>query len=140
MREVNIMNTISISSYIKGAKNAKLTMDNCIKDGILFSAELIVLSILLLIYSGVASYLTIIMMSAAIILLVSTIISRSIFMKKVNVFFESHPDDKSYATNEDYIDDSMSVLKIGTYTAVINIITTVISVLTVLILIVGLLT
>ena len=47
MREVNIMNTISISSYIKGAKNAKLTMDNCIKDGILFSAELIVLSILI---------------------------------------------------------------------------------------------
>ena len=136
---MNVMNTISIS-YIKGAENAKSTIDTCIKDGILFSTELIVLSILLLIYSGIVSYLTIIMMIAAIVLLVSTIISRFIFMNKVNVFYESHPDNQVYTANENYVDDSIQILKLGTYTAVINIVTTVISILTVLILIVGMLT
>lgn len=136
---MNVMNTISIS-YIKGAKNAKSTIDACIKDGILFSTELIVLSILLLIYSGIVSYLTIIMMIAAIVLLVSTIISRFIFMNKVNIFYESHPDNQVYTANENYVDDSIQILKLGTYTAVINIVTTVISILTVLILIVGMLT
>lgn len=139
MKEVIMMNTISIS-YIKGAKNAKSTIDTCIKDGILFSAELIVLSILLLIYSGIISPLTIIMMVSAIILLVSTIISRFIFMNKVNLFYRSHPDSDIQTTKEKYIDDSMSVLKLGTCTAIINIITTVISILTVLILLVGILT
>ena len=133
------MNTISLS-YIKGAKNAKSTIDNCIKDGILFSTELIVLSVLLLIYSGVVSSLTIFMIVSAIILLVSTIISRFIFMNKVKLFYNNHPDNRVYTTNTDYIDDSMEVLKLGTYIAVINIITTIISVLTLLILLVGILT
>jgi hypothetical protein len=142
------MNTTISLSYIKGIKNAKRTLDISIKDGILFSAELIVLSILLLIYSGVISTLSVIVMITSIILLISSIISRYVFMNKVSSFYKIHPDNKVYVTDdgnsytinyEEYVDDSMSLLKLGTYTAIINIITTVISILTLLILIVGLL-
>ena len=131
------MNTISLS-YIKGLKNAKSTIDTSIKDGILFSAELIALSVLLLIYSGTISTLTIIVMATSIVLLISSIISRYVFINKVSLFYKTHSDTREYTTNENYVDDSMSILKLGTYTAIINIVTTVISVLTVLMLIVGL--
>lgn len=140
------MNAISLS-YVKGLKNAKSTLDISIKDGILFSAEIIVLSILLLIYSGVISTLTVVVMITSIILLISSIVSRLVFMNKVSLFYKIHPDSKITITNdndaytincEEYVDDSMSVLRLGTYTAIINIITTVISILTLLILICGL--
>lgn len=128
----------STLSYIKGARSAKTVLKDSIKEGITFSAELIILSILLLVYSGIASTLTIGMISSAIILLVVTLITRFIFVNKVDNFYSEHSDDTvTECKNAEYVDDSMNILRMGTYTAIINIITVTISLITLFIMVIS---
>lgn len=117
--------------YTKGIKSARLVLKDCIKEGIIFSAELIVLSILLLIYGGMASVCTVVLLTSAIVLLIATIIARAIFVNKVNIFHEDYPESKGDSKDNQFINASMSILKMGTYTAIINIITTTVSLITV---------
>lgn len=117
--------------YTKGVKSARLVLKDCIKEGIIFSAELIVLSILLLIYGGMASVCTVVLLTSAIVLLIATIIARAIFVNKVNIFHEDYPESKGDSKDNQFINASMSILKMGTYTAIINIITTTVSLITV---------
>ena len=124
--------------YTKGVKSARLVLKDCIKEGIIFSAELIVLSILLLIYGGMASVCTVVLLSSAIVLLIATIIARAIFVNKVNIFHEDYPESKGDSKDNQFINASMSILKMGTYTAIINIITTTVSLITVCALIIEL--
>ena len=132
--------TISNGSYIKGAKSVKKILKTSIKEGIIFSSELIVLSILLLFYSGVASALTIGMITIAILLLIATVITKSIFENKLSLFHSTHSEEVDLKSkNKEFIDDSMDVLKMGSYTAIINIITTTISLITVFILVISML-
>ena len=125
---------VSIMRYAKGAKTAKNTIKKAIKNGITFSTELIVLSILLLIYSGAASVITITMISLAVILLIASLISEYVFSTKMNEFYLDHSSDvvelHSSENKEKYLDVSMNLLKMGTYTAIVNIITTVLSLVT----------
>lgn len=119
-------------SYARGAKSAKVILKNSIKEGIVFSTELIILSILLLVYSGITSIAVIGLIGVAIILLVASVITRSIFESKMDTFYVNHPDKEiDSENNEEYVDDSMNILKMGSYTAIINIITTTISLITV---------
>ena len=126
-------------SYIKGAKSAKSIIRNSIKDGIIFSAELIILSIFLLVYSGIVSIGTIVLVVLAIVLLSASVITRSIFVNKMDAFYKAHPDKEIDVQHEEYVDDSMNILKMGSYTAIINIITTTISLITVCIIVMGIL-
>jgi hypothetical protein len=141
MKEGMIMdaNVTSSRGYVKGARSAKNILKDSIKEGITFSAELIVLSILLLIYSGVASAITIGMIVLAVVLLIATLIARSVFVNKVKLFYSDHPEEELVKKNEEYVDTSMSILKMGTYTAIVNIVTVTLSLITVCILIVGIL-
>ncbi len=133
----SISNIKDSRSYVNGAKKAKTILKKSIKEGIVFSSELIVLSILLLIYSGAASAVTIVLVSLAVILLVASVITKSIFETKMDEFYEDHPDKEIETQNKEYVDDSMNILKMGSYTAVINIITTTISLITVCIVVMG---
>ena len=119
----------NVVSYIKGAKSAKNILKSSIKDGIAFSAELIILSILLLIYSGATSTLTIVLISSATLLLVATLITKYIFVNKINDL------DNMEEHTKEYLDDSINILKLGTYTAIINIVTVTLSLITVLIMV-----
>ena len=119
----------NVVSYIKGAKSAKNILKSSIKDGIAFSAELIILSILLLIYSGATSILTIVLISSATLLLVATLITKYIFVNKINDL------DNMEEHTKEYLDDSINILKLGTYTAIINIVTVTLSLITVLIMV-----
>lgn len=118
-------------SFIKGAKGAKTILRKSIKEGIIFSTELITLSILLLVYSGITSIAVIGLIAVAILLLVASVITRTIFVNKMDTFYDNHPDKEIDTKKEEYVDDSMSILKMGSYTAIINIITTTISLITV---------
>ena len=133
----NISNIKDNRSYVNGAKKVKTILKKSIKEGIVFSSELIVLSILLLIYSGAASVVTIVLVSLAVILLVASVITKSIFETKMDEFYEDHPDKEIETQNKEYVDDSMNILKMGSYTAVVNIITTTISLITVCIVVMG---
>lgn len=118
-------------SFIKGAKGAKTILRKSIKEGIIFSTELITLSILLLVYSGITSIGVISLIAVAILLLVASVITRTIFVNKMDTFYDNHPDKEIDTKKEEYVDDSISILKMGSYTAIINIITTTISLITV---------
>lgn len=120
----------NVVSYIKGAKSAKNILKSSIKDGIAFSAELIILSILLLIYSGATSTLTVVLISSATLLLVVTLITKFIFVNKINDL-----DNNMEQSTKEYLDDSINILKLGTYTAIINIVTVTLSLITVLIMV-----
>ena len=124
--------------FTKGVTSAKLVLKDCIKEGIIFSAELIVLSILLLIYGGMATACTVILLTSAIVLLIATIIARAIFVNKVNIFHEDYPENKRDSKDNQFVNASMGILKMGTYTAIINIITTTVSLITVCALIIEL--
>ena len=131
VKNISIMKTDE--SYIKGARSARNILKKTIRDGIIFSAELIILSILLLTYSGVANTITIGAVSLAIILLVASVITRSIFVDKIDKLDKEYPNKEKEVEiqNKEYVNTSISVLKMGSYTAVVNIITTTISLITV---------
>lgn len=128
-------------SYVDGARSAKTIINKSIKDGITFSAELIILSIILLVYSGAANMIIIGAITLAIVLLVASVITRSIFENRINAFYMDHPDKEiDSQTNKEYVNDSMSVLKMGSYTAIVNIITTTMSLITVCLVVLGIMT